>query len=287
MNRAAAVLSRIVDAVDAHGFTVHAVHVQTGDESAVHRWSGDVRRDIHSVAKGVCVIAAGIAVDEGRFDVDAPVAHYLPDLVTGDATGAVTTRQLLGMISGVDLPWSPTLFTDWPDVAAEFLSRPSRGRVFQYAAASTYTAMRAVSAAVGDVHSWLVPRLFQPLGIENPPWDRCSLGHVKAAEGLHLRSGELARLGTLIRDRGRWKGTQLVSPRWIDAMHADWTVRDAGPGYTHHALAGWGGPGAGWRLHGAYGQMLIFLGDAVVTVTADDHAGADRTAQHVVRALST
>lgn len=285
MTRAETVLSLIVDAVHVQGFAAHAVHVLIGDESAVHRWSDDVRRDVHSVAKGVCVIAAGIASDAGVFDVDAPVASYLPDLVTGDAASTVTTRHLLGMTSGIDMPWSPTMFTDWPDLAAEFLSRPSRGREFQYAGASTYTAMRALATAVGDVHAWLLPRLFAPLGIHEPRWDRCPLGHVRAADGLHLRSGELARFGALLRDRGSWEGTQLVSSRWVAAMHSPWTVREAGPGYTHYALAGWGGPGAAWRLHGAYGQMLVFVDDAVVTVTADDHPGADRMAQQLVNAV--
>ncbi len=76
-----------------------------------------------------------------------------------------------------------------------------------------------------------------------------------------------------------------MAPGWIAAMHSGWFERAADPGYTRYALAGWGGPGEAWRLHGAYGQLLIFLGDAVVTVTADDHDGADRLAERIVDAL--
>ncbi len=47
------------------------------------------------------------------------------------------------------------MLTDWPDLAHEFLSRPSAGRVFQYSNASTYTAMRALSSVVGDLADWL------------------------------------------------------------------------------------------------------------------------------------
>ena len=68
-------------------------------------------------------------------------------------------------------------------------------------------------------------------------------------------------------------------------MHSDWVEREAGPGYERYALAGWAGPGEAWRLHGAHGQMVIFRDDAVVTVMADDHVGADRMAARVVRAL--
>lgn len=268
------------------GFGAHALHVQVGDERVVHRWSDDVARDVHSVAKGVCVLAAGAASDAGLFDVDAPVARYLPELATGEGVDVVTTRHLLGMTSGIEMPWSPTWTTDVPDVAAAFLARPSAGRTFHYCSASSYTALRALSAVVGDVHAWVRSRLFEPLGIDAADWDRCPLGFVKAAEGLRLRSGELARLGQLLRDRGAWGERQLVSPGWVDAMHFGWTVRDgAGPGYTHHALAGWGGPGAAWRLHGAHGQVLLFAHGAVVTVTADDHAGADPFLRRAVEAL--
>jgi len=286
VGRAQTVLARLVRDVEELGFGAHAVHVQVGDERVAHRWSDDVARDVHSVAKGVCVLAAGAASDAGLFDVDAPVAGYLPELATGDGVDAVTTRHLLAMTSGIEAPWSPTWTTDVPDVAAAFLAGPAPRRAFHYSSASTYTAMRALAAVVGDVHAWLQPRLFEPLGVQAPGWDRCPRGFVKAAEGLRLRSGELARLGQLLRDRGAWEGRQLVSPRWVDAMHSGWTVREAGPGYTHHALAGWGGPGAAWRLHGAHGQVLLLAHDAVVTVTADDHAGADPFLRRAVAALS-
>lgn len=285
VTRALAVLDRLVAVADRDGFAAHGVHVRTGEDTAQFLWSADVARDVHSVAKGVCVLAAGIAADEGVFDLDAPVARYLPGFPLGEGTGSVTARHLLGMRSGVDLPWSPTLLTDWPDLAREFLSRPSRGRVFQYSGASSYTALRALAAVVGDVPAWLQPRLFDPLGIPAPVWDRCPGGWVAAGEGLHLRVGELARIGQLIRDGGTWRGTTLVSSRWVEALHSDWFEREAAAGYRRYALAGWGGPGPAWRLHGAHGQLLVFLGDAVVTIAADDHAGADRMAEQVVEAL--
>lgn len=285
MARAQHVLDRIVGAAEDDGFDAYGVHVLIGEESADHHWTRDVRRDIHSVAKGVCVLAVGMASDAGLFDADRPVADHFPGWRLGDGVAGVTTRHLLGMTSGIDLPWSETMMTDWPDLAQEFLARPSAGRVFHYSTASTYTAMRALAAVVGDVRDWLLPRLFEPLGIEDPPWDRCPHGWIAGADGLHLSTAELARLGRLIRDDGVWDGERLVSSQWPAAMHADWSWHEAEPAYQRYALAGWGGPGAAWRLHGAYGQLLIFLGDAVVTITADDHFGADRMAERVVEIL--
>jgi len=281
------IVDRLVGIATEDGFDAHSVHVLIGDQTAEYHWSDDVRRDVHSAAKGVCVLAVGIAADDGVLDIDAPVASYLPDFALGKGVDNVTVRHLLNMTSGIDLPWSETMMTDWPDLAREFLARPSHGRVFQYSNASTYTAMRVLDAVVGDLPQWLDRRLFGPLAIEAPTWERCPNGWIVAGGGLHLRTIELARIGRLIRDGGVWESERLVSSDWVKAMHADWFERGEGyePSYRRYALAGWDGPGAAWRLHGAYGQLLVFHGDAVVTVTANDHFKADRMAERIVTTL--
>lgn len=286
VTRAESVRDRIVHQAEGLGFGAHGLHVLIGDDEAQHLWSPDVRRDIQSVAKGVCVLAAGIASDEGLLDFDHPVAGILGVSPLGDGAEEVTLRHLLTMTSGIDLPWSETMLTDWPDLAAEFLARPTTGRSFQYSNASTYTAMRVLEAVAGDVASYLEARLLVPLGLTDVAWDRCPLGHIAAGGGLWLRTSELARLGRLIRDGGRWGGRVLVSRRWIDEMHTDWVATGSGPSYDGYALAGWKGPGEAWRLHGAYGQLVIFLDDAVVTVMADDHDGADAMSKAIVAALA-
>jgi CubicO group peptidase (beta-lactamase class C family) len=287
VNRADSILDGVVAEIRRTGFTAHGVHVLAGDDTAGHLFTADERRDIQSIAKGVCVIAAGIAADEGMLSLDAPVATYLPGVARGAGVDEVTLRHLLTMSSGIELPWSATMMTDWPDLAVEFLGRPSRGRIFQYSNASTYTAMRALAAVVGDVVSWLGPRLFAPLGIDDVVWQRCPNGYIVAGGGLALRTDELARVGRLIRDRGAWEGRRIVSAEWIDGMHAGWVVAGPNPGYDRYALAGWGGPGAGWRIHGAYGQLLLFHTDAVVAITAADdrienHTEADALAAFVM-----
>ncbi len=285
MTTAEAVLDRLVQEVESSGFGAHGIQVQIGDDVASHRWAPDVREEIHSLAKAVSVLAAGIAADEGAIALDAPVSVYLPDAPFGSGSENITLRHLLSMTSGVDFPWSATMMTDWPDLSSEFLSRASRGRVFQYSNASTYTAMRVLETRVGDIEEYVRLRLFVPLGFGDVTWQRCPNGFVLAGEGLALRTDEIARLGVLIRDRGMWGERRLVSTEWIDAMHTDWVDAGVNPGYTQYALSGWRGPRSAWRLHGANGQLILFVGDAVVTVTADDHFGADAFADTVVRVL--
>ncbi len=275
MNAAQPLLDRIVGEIGERGFRAHGLHVLVGDDVAEHRWTVDVREDIQSVTKGLCALATLRAADEGLISLDAPVSQYLPAVEFGEGSASVTLRHLLTMTSGIDLPWSPTLMTDWPDLALEFLGRPSRGRVFQYSNASTYTAMRVLAQVVGDVGDYVDRVVLHPLGITDASWERCPLGFPVAGGGLALRTEELARVGRLIRDRGRWQGRTLVSPGGVETMHSEWVQAGTGPGYRRYALSGWEGPGTGWRLHGACGQMIVFTPDAVITVTADDHEGAD------------
>lgn len=290
MNRAAPVLDDVVRQVERTGFRAHGLHVLVGDDTAGHHWSADVRRDVHSVAKGVVVLAVGTATDDGVLTLDEPVGALLPDVVLGPGVQEVTLRHLLTMTSGIDMPWSPTETRDWPDLAREFLGRPSTGagRSFQYANASTYTAARALAARVGDVGAYVQERLFTPLGIDDVRWERCPLGHVVAGGGLWLRTEEVARIGRLLRDRGAADGRQLVPAAVVDAMHGDWVTAGSSPAYDRYALAGWGGPGRTWRLHGAYGQLVLLdpVADAVVTLTADDHERADVTAAAVAEVLA-
>lgn len=285
MTRAARIRDLIVEQVDATGFVAHGLHVRIGHDVAEYRWTEDVREEIHSVAKAVCVLAAGIAVDEGLVSLDAPVAEYVPDVVLGAGVEEVTLRHLLTMSSGIDLPYSETLMTDWPDLAREFLGRPTCGRVFQYSNASSYTAMAVLASRTGDIVDYLRPRLLDPLGLGDIAWERCPRGRVVAGSGIALRTEEMSRLGRLIRDRGEWEGERLVSAALVDGMHSDWVASGQNPGYERYALAGWDGPGPQWRLHGAHGQLILFAGDAVVTISADDHLGADSTAAFVADLL--
>lgn len=274
---------KIVKHIDETKFGAHGLHVRLGDEVAQHRWTPDQREEIHSVSKGVAVLVAGIAVGEGLLSFDDRIATLLPDVKLGEGVQDVTLRHLLNMTSGIDHPWTPTLMTDFPDLAAEFLSRPSRGRVFQYSNASTYTAMYALSQRTGDLEAYVRAKLFEPLGIQDVEWAKCPNGRVKAGEGISLRTEEMARIGLLIKDRGIWQGQRVVSAETIDMMHSAWVdTGSQGESYQRYALAGWDGPGDAWRLHGAYGQLIISAGEAVVTFTANDHAGADAVIAFIV-----
>lgn len=132
--------------------------------------------------------------------------------------------------------------------------------------------MRMLGSAVGDVRDWLIPRLFDPLGIDNPQWMRSPSGWIVAGSGLQLRTEELARIGRVLRDRGEWHGSRLVSAEWIDGMHVEWRETGEEGQSDRYGLAVWEGPSGLWRFDGRYGQYVIVDDEreSVLTVTAHE-----------------
>lgn len=286
MTTASAVLERIVTGVDDESLHAYGIHVLIGDDQAEHRWRSDDRVNVYSVSKGVSALAAGIAIDEGILSLDARAVDLIRADELGEGVESVTLQHLLTMTSGIDFAWFGDQPVTWPDLAGEMLRRPSRGagEAFQYSDASTYLAMRMLGAIVGDVRDWLLPRLFDPLGIHNPQWHRCPLGWIVGGSGLELRTEELARIGRVLRDRGG----AIVSGEWVDRMHADWVRSGADGDFTRYGLAVWQGPGRCWRLDGRYGQYVIVDEDtdAVVTITAHEERRDHRLAVIAATALT-
>lgn len=282
MTSAEAILDRFVAAVDSEGLGVYGVHIRAGDETASHRWRSDDRENLYSVSKGVCALATGMAIDEGLLTLDLRAEDVFPGIPFGAGVEQVTLGQLLTMTSGIDFRGFGHEPVPWPDLAVEMLSRPSSGRRFQYSNASTYVAMRMLATFVGDVRDWLLPRLFEPLAIDNPQWHRCPLGFIMGGTGLELRTEELARIGQMLRDRGEWNGRALVSPEWVDSMHASWVETGDPPPMDRYGIATWAGPGNAWRLAGRYGQFVVVNGNAVVTITAHEESREDRLSELAV-----
>ncbi|WP_405374292.1 MULTISPECIES: serine hydrolase domain-containing protein [unclassified Microbacterium] len=283
MSPASQALARMVRAIGAESLNAYGVVVRVGDDEVEHRWRSDDRVNLYSVSKGVSALAAGIAIDEGVLEEDSRVADHFPSFTFGSGAGATSFRQLLTMTSGIDFEWFGHEPIPWADLAQEMLRRPARdaGLAFQYSDASYYTAMRMLATRVGDVRDWLMPRLFEPLGIHNPQWHRCPRGAIVSGSGLELRTHELARIGRLLRDGGVWGDQRLISENWIRSMHGRWTNTGGPSFWARYGLGAWDGPHDGWRLDGLYGQYVYIseVHSAVVTITAHEEARDYRLAE--------
>ncbi|WP_207947735.1 serine hydrolase domain-containing protein [Occultella glacieicola] len=259
----------------AYGIHLH----RDGHESVEHRFRADDRVNIYSGSKTFTSLAVGIARGEGLLELEDAVVGFFDGTPVADGNERITVRDLLQMSSGNPFNWFEPPQDSPTDIAATwFGTEPVRppGERFEYSNASTYLLGRIVHAVSGqDVREYLMPRLFDPLGIAVPQWHRCPLGFPEAAKGLHLTTSEFARLGRLLLQDGQWDGTQLVPADYVGAMHTD-IVDTTHHGVDPESVAGYGyqvwncTPDGAWRVDGKYGQFSIVLPAqrAVVTITA-------------------
>jgi CubicO group peptidase (beta-lactamase class C family) len=88
------------------------------------------------------------------------------------------------------------------------------------------------------VAQYLQERIWQPLGMEySASWslDGQKSGFEKMAMGLNARAIDLAKLGVLFLDHGRWGGKQVVPEKWVEES----TSPDTGDNRRWRRAAAW------------------------------------------------
>ena len=265
---------------------VHALSVfQQGSEPIQHfNWAND-RYELWSGSKTFTSLAVGIAQAEGRLNLTDHVLDYFPECVATATPGSEAIRivDLLQMRCGKDFEIFHTedeatiAHTDGAELFFQGEQVVAPGVRFFYANAATYMLSRLVEVTSGQVLlDYLVPRLFEPLGIYNPWWNADAHGHTIGFIGLQLKVSEFAKLGRLLLQDGRWEDAQLVPAAYVQALHTD-TVPpekhfegdewDAGYGYQVWSNV-W--PGS-YRADGMYGQFSIVVPDRNAVVTLLSH----------------
>lgn len=280
---------------------VYGIQVQAaGGESVSHRWRSDDPVNLYSGSKTYTSLAVGICVDDGRLKLTDRVLDFFPEYRETAAPGSekIAVRDLLHMASGKLTFWfgepDRQALEEKPEDWAELFFRvpvtKEPGTHFFYSNACTYMLGRIIEKISGKtLRDFLLPRLFLPLGIDNPQWHTCPRGHTLGATGLFLTTGEYARLGTLLLNGGVYNGRRIVSEAYLHEAVND-TVQSGWPGCEEpECLAGYGCqlwrcayPGA-YRADGKYGQFAIVIPDkgAAVTVTAHEEFRPYRIVQAV------
>jgi len=196
-------------------------------ELVLERWFDGEPRPIESmsITKSVTALAIGRLVTDGRLDsIDRPLSDWYPQWREGPKSG-ITLRHLLAHTSGLD-PWFDRLRAE--DPVAAVLDSPlvsSPGTRFEYNNAAIILLPAVVHRISGKPMDELVrDEIFAPLGIRDFSWARAPNGIPYANAGLQIRPADLARIGELLRNRGTWRGHEILSSAWIDEMLRPGTV---------------------------------------------------------------
>ena len=179
------------------------------------------RIEAMSATKSIVNLAIGRLVTTGAIrSIDDPVSKYYPEWKQGKKR-TITIRQLLDHTSGMQSESSQEVESS-PDVvqlalAAELTDEP--GTHFYYNNKAVNLLAGIVQKASGKkMDAFLRSEVFGPLGITDFVWVRDSAGNPYSYARLQVFPEDMAKLGQLVLDRGRWNGKQLIAPEWFDAI---------------------------------------------------------------------
>ncbi|WP_095012262.1 serine hydrolase domain-containing protein [Tsuneonella mangrovi] len=194
-----------------------------------------------SMAKTVTAVMIGMLVADGRLRLDEapPVPRWQRP---GDPRGEITLRELLQMRSGLrhteggSPPYESSevrmLFLDGRDDMADFAeSQPLEaepGTKFEYSSSTTVIladiAARVLTRSSDPdqrrkaVADFLQSRLFGPLGMTSMVPEFDASGTMIGGSVIQGTARDWAKFGEFLRNKGSYRGSQLVPRRWIDFM---------------------------------------------------------------------
>ena len=179
----------------------------------------------HSMCKSITGMAIGMLIEEEKLKLDENIYDIFSDHINAFSKifrPVITVENLLTMTSGVTFNESGIVSgNDW---LGSFLNASVNGKPgteFQYNSLNTYVLSAIVTKRTGEtLTEYLTPRLFGPLGITKYYWETCPKGITKGGWGLFLCAEDMAKLGQLYLQKGKWNGQQLVSEYWIEISTA-------------------------------------------------------------------
>jgi len=284
---ASADILAFVEAADKEVDQMNSLIVVRHGHVVAEGWWAPYDRDtphiLFSLSKSFTSTAVGLAIAEGKLTLDDQVLKFFPDEAPAEPSPnlrAMRVRDLLRMNTGnqIEAPIRADDPTKQKDTWTKtFLTHPvpfKPGTHFLYNSPATYMLSAIVQKVTGmTVLDYLRPRLFEPLGFNDPTWISSPQGITAGAYGLAIRTEEIARFGQLYLQKGIWNGKQLVPSSWVEqatsvqtsngsAPTSDW---DQGYGYQF-----WRSRHNSFRGDGAFGQycMVIPELDAVVAITS-------------------
>ena len=278
-----AAIRDFVAAANASGISWHSfMLLRHGHVVAEGWWSPYAASFVHSLyslSKSFTSTAIGLLVKEGKLDIHAKVVSFFPkDLPEQlpENLQLMTVRHLLTMNTGHGEDTMPKMSAASEPWVRTYLAQPvpyAPGSHFLYNTGNTYMLGAILYQVTGlTLEQYLGPRLFQPLGISDYDWETSPQGLNTAGYGLRVKTEDIARLGQLYLQKGKWGDAVILPAAWVEEAtsyqtssqtgNADWSQ---GYGYQF-----WRCTHGAFRGDGAYGQYCIVMPeqDAVLAVTS-------------------
>jgi CubicO group peptidase (beta-lactamase class C family) len=243
-------------------------------------YRGSDLHSLQSVTKTMTSVVYGVAVTRGDFkaSLDTPVLHWFPKGAVREIDARkkrMTLRHVLTMSTGLE--WNEDVAYDDPkntatgmeassDWVSYVIDRPMAGEpgtAFAYNSGASELLSFIFQAETGqDIERYAELHLFRQLGIERHYWKRNPKGAVDTEGGLYLSAPDLAKIGTLFLQGGKWQNKAIIRSDWVaDSVKPAFEAR----GEWRYGYLWWLSPRDGavaaYAARGFGGQLLYVMPD--------------------------
>jgi CubicO group peptidase (beta-lactamase class C family) len=214
------------------------------------------RDDLHylaSATKSITSILVGISVDQDMIkNVDQKVYQLFPDYQKTQWISKkyeITLRHLLSMTSGIEWDENRSI----RDPRHDYFAMRRGGDWIRYvfnkelvsAPGQTFNYNGGLSALLGEIirrssglnaKEFSQKYLFDPLGISHYRWLIYNNGSINTGGGLLLRPRDMAKIGQMMLNNGKYNDKQIVSDEWIKQSTKNYIVpksQPLGSGYSY------------------------------------------------------
>lgn len=292
------------EGIEAHSF-MFLRHGKVIAEGWWKPYGPDLTHLMYSASKSITSLGVGIAIDEGRLQITDKVMSFFPEYATDSISEnmkLLTVKDLLTMSVGQSQ--DPAYIYQrgkedwiWGFLHTEPVYKP--GTVMMYNNFATFMLSAIIQKVTGQMlFNYLESHLFEPLGIKNIEWDFNNMGINLGMIGSHLHTEDLAKLGQLVLQKGRWGNKQIVSSEYIDEAgkfqittnNEEKPEKDLNDGEKGYGYQFWRGSHNSFRMDGMGGQLVIVMPDydAVVVLTSNvgsSQVEMDKVWKHLVPAM--
>jgi CubicO group peptidase (beta-lactamase class C family) len=209
---------------------VVARHGRLVAEGYFNGYGPDTLHDLRSTGKSFTSAMAGIAIQQGLFQLDDPISQLVPQFDTHENMDArkraITIRNLLDMRPGLECNDSSQgsrgnegkMYNtrDWVGFILDLPMAYDPGTVASYCTGGVIVLGQIISWRSGmALDAYAAAYLFAPLGIQQTSWLRAPDGSATGGGGLRLRPRDAAKFGATYLNGGVWNGNRVVPADWV------------------------------------------------------------------------
>ena len=215
---------------------IHSVLLVKNNQIIVEEYlNGQIstqKHDLRSTTKSITSILMGIAIDKGFIEnINDPISKYLKNLYPtknlDERKKKITIKHLLTMSTGLDCnDWDKKSKGQEDKIYKKnnwlqyFLNLPmvnEPGNVSNYCTMGQVLATEIISQTSDmTIDKFAEKYLFNPLYINNVNWGHTSKKEIiPSGKRLYMTSRDMAKIGQLILNNGKWNDEQVVSEKWI------------------------------------------------------------------------